>query len=456
MVYGERGSVPDSAVSIPHYEVVIVGAGVTGAALAYVLARYSDVERLAVLEKAGRIAALNSAVSQNSQTLHCGDIETNYTLDKAAEVKRAAGMVLRYVQAAGEAGILYSMPKMVLAVGEAEVTLLRGRFERLRTLFPAMRLLDAAGVAEVEPEVGRPGGKLRPEPIAALAMPATPCAADFGALAESFIRRAMQVRPQMEVRLGCRLREIVPTGNGYRLILREGALQAASVAVCAGAYSLRFAHRLGFGRGLGILPVAGSFFHAPLRVRGKVYTVQDERLPFAAVHADPDLAPPGSTRLGPTALAIPFLERRNWASVPEFLHLYGLRRDTLGSLVHLLGEGHLRRYAVRNLLYELPLLGVRLFAREARKILPGLRAGELRRARGHGGLRPQLIDLATRRLYFGPAKIAGPPGLLFNITPSPGASSCLAGALEDASRICAHLGRRLRIEELERDLLEPA
>lgn len=442
--------------SSSHYEVVVVGAGVTGAALAYVLARYSDVTSLAVLDKAGRIAALNSAVSQNSQTLHCGDIETNYTLDKAVEVKRAAGMVLRYVQAVGESGILHRMPKMVLAVGEAEVTLLRGRFERLRPLFPAMRLLDAAGIAEVEPEVGRPGGKLRPEPLAALALPATPCAADFGALAESFIRHAKRAHPQFEVRLGCRVRAIDPSGHVYRLRLQEGAVYADSVAVCAGAYSLLFAHRLGLGRGLGLLPVAGSFFHAPLRVRGKVYTVQNERLPFAAVHADPDLAQPGRARLGPTALAIPFLERRNWASVPEFLHSYGLRRDALASLVHLLGEGYLRRYAVRNLFYELPLLGVRLFLREARKILPGLRAGELRRARGHGGLRPQLIDLATRRLFFGPAKIADPPGLLFNITPSPGASSCLAGALEDAGRICAHLGRRLRIEELERDLLEPA
>lgn len=438
------------------FEVVIIGAGVTGAALAYVLARYAEVDSIAVVEKAARVAALNSDVSQNSQTLHCGDIETNYSLDKAAEVKRAADMVRRYVAGVGERGILHGMTKMVLAVGEAEVEVLRARHPALRELFPDMRLLDAAAVAAWEPEVGRPGGRLRAEPMCALARPETPCAADFGALARSLLRQARAVRERLVLWLDRRVLAVERAATGYRLRLADAEIDADCVAVCAGAHSLGLAQGMGLGRDLAILPVAGSFFHAPLRVRGKVYTVQDPALPFAAVHADPDIACPGRMRLGPTALVIPFLERRNWLSVPAYLRTLRPAGAVLAAFAGLLGVRHLRRYAARNLLYELPGLGSVLFLQQARKLLPGLRLTELSHARGLGGVRPQLVDLKTRRLVLGEARIDAGGGLVFNITPSPGASSCLANAVADAERLLAHLGRGLRREALAHDLLEPA
>lgn len=79
-----------------HYEVLIVGAGISGCALAYELARYTDITQIAVVEKYGSIASLNSKGTANSQTIHVGDIETNYTLSKAAITKRTAKMVEKY------------------------------------------------------------------------------------------------------------------------------------------------------------------------------------------------------------------------------------------------------------------------------------------------------------------------------------------------------------------------
>ena len=448
-----------------HFQVVIVGGGVTGAALAYVLARYTDIASIALLEKAGRPATVNSAVSQNSQTLHGGDIETNYTLEKAAEVKRAADMLVRYVESVGAGGILHRMPKMVLGVGEQEAGFLRERFRHFQPLYPAMRLLDAVGIAEVEPEVARPEGKLRAEPLAALVLPESYCAADFGRLTESFLRQAARLKPGLEVRFACRAKRIERSGQAYRISTQHASaifddasfkqdvvIDADFVAVCTGAYSLGFAQSLGFGDALSILPIAGSFFHAPQRVRGKVYTVQSEKLPFAAVHADPDIEHPGRMRLGPTALPVPFLERRNWRTVPEFLRTLKLDGSTLATFASILGEQELRRYAVRNLFYEIPFLRGPLFLREARKILPALRASDLRYARGKGGLRPQLIDRQARALRLGSARISSEEGLLFNITPSPGASSCLANAGEDARRIAACLGRKFNAEEMMHDL----
>ena len=68
------------------FDVLIIGAGISGTALFYELARYTDIKNIALIEKYNAPATLNSKGTSNSQTIHCGDIETNYTLEKSKEV----------------------------------------------------------------------------------------------------------------------------------------------------------------------------------------------------------------------------------------------------------------------------------------------------------------------------------------------------------------------------------
>ena len=75
------------------YELVIVGGGISGASLLYTVAEFTDIDSVALVEKEEEIAAVNSHHTNNSQTLHFGDIETNYTLEKAEKVKEGAEMV---------------------------------------------------------------------------------------------------------------------------------------------------------------------------------------------------------------------------------------------------------------------------------------------------------------------------------------------------------------------------
>jgi len=52
-----------------NFEVLIVGAGISGVALAYELARYTDIGSIGVIEKYEDIATLNSSGTSNSQIL---------------------------------------------------------------------------------------------------------------------------------------------------------------------------------------------------------------------------------------------------------------------------------------------------------------------------------------------------------------------------------------------------
>ena len=52
----------------------------------------------------------------------------------------------------------------------------------------------------------------------------------------------------------------------------------------------------------------------------------------------------------------------------------------------------------------------------------------------------------------GEAKITPKPGLVFNMTPSPGASSCLVNAELDLRLITEHLGKNIDEEKLKKIL----
>jgi len=75
------------------YKVAIIGGGISGTALLFTLSNYTDIDCIALIEKNQEVALVNSHKTSNSQTLHFGDIETNYTLEKADKVKKAASLV---------------------------------------------------------------------------------------------------------------------------------------------------------------------------------------------------------------------------------------------------------------------------------------------------------------------------------------------------------------------------
>jgi malate dehydrogenase (quinone) len=102
----------------------------------------------------------------------------------------------------------------------------------------------------------------------------------------------------------------------------------------------------------------------------------------------------------------------------------------------------------------LPFVGKRLFIKEVRKIVPSLKLSELRYAKGIGGTRPQIVNNTTRKLEMGEAKLCG-DNIIFNITPSPGASTCLGNAYSDTQEIIKFLDNKYKFdkEAFEKDMM---
>jgi malate dehydrogenase (quinone) len=433
------------------YEVAIVGGGVCGTALLYMLAEYTDIDNIVLLEKYDGLAKVNSNGRNNSQTLHCGDIETNYTLEKATKVKKAASMVVNYTEILAKRDhIIFKYPKMVIGVGQKECDQLRARFESFKTVFTSLELLEKEQIAEIEPNVVLIDGQMRTEPCIALAVLDEYSAIDYHRLAESFAQQAQTVIDKnIQLQFNRHVDQIKEVNGLFHIETEQGIVKARSVVVSAGGHSLLLAQQMGYGLEFSCLPVAGSFYFTPKVLNGKVYTVQNDKLPFAAVHGDPDVLVPDKTRFGPTALITPMLERYNRQSFFDFLRVLRLDMNVVKVMWDLLKVSDIRNYIFKNFLFEVPGLRRWLFLKDVRKVVPSLQLKDVRFAPGYGGVRPQLIDKKNKVLMMGEAKINPGIGILFNMTPSPGASSCLENAELDMKIIAGFLGKKIDKDKID-------
>ena len=109
------------------------------------------------------------------------------------------------------------------------------------------------------------------------------------------------------------------------------------------------------------------------------------------------------------------------------------------------------RYGLRNTLYDVPILGKWLFMRQVRKIIPTVKWRDIKYGRGLGGLRPQILNLKEKRLQMGEARISGKQ-IIFAITPSPGASTCLANGIRDIATLAQEGGYVFETEKAKKKL----
>ena len=125
------------------FDVAIVGGGVSGCASFYVLNRYSDVSSVAIVEKCDRLAKISSNLKANSQTLHSGDIETNYTFEKASKVRFSAIKVMNYaLNRKLQNKAIFKHQKIVIGVGEKECEFIKKRGKEFKKIFPELELFD--------------------------------------------------------------------------------------------------------------------------------------------------------------------------------------------------------------------------------------------------------------------------------------------------------------------------
>ncbi len=400
------------------HDLVVVGAGIIGLAVAREALRRRPGDSVLVLERETEVAAHQS--SHNSGVIHAGIYYAPGSL-KARLCVNGTRELYAYCEGRG---LPVERPgKLVVATRSDELPRLEELERRGRANgVPGLRRIGPGQIEEVEPHA---------RGLAALHSPATGLV-DFAAVTRAL---ADDVRAAGgAVATGCAVEHVdARAGGRVGLRLAGGAEARGRRAVfCAGAWSDRLAERAGASPDPRIVPFRGAYSRLrPDRshlVRGLVYPVPDPALPFLGVHLTRH--PGGDVLLGPTALV---------AGARDAYRLGRVRPGDLASLLAWPGTWRMLRRWWRTALREVGQAASReALAREAARFVPELRADDLEPA--FAGVRAQALARDGSLLDdFAFSQTAG--ALHVRNAPSPAATACLAIAREIVDRLERAEGR---------------
>ena len=254
------------------YDVVIIGGGIVGLAVAREITRRFPRLGLAVLEKEARVGAHQSG--HNSGVIHSGVYYKPGSIKARTCVPGAAAMV----DFCREHGVKYEIcGKVIVATLAEELPRLRDLLERGRANgVEGLRMLSPEELRDIEPHATG---------LAALHVPTTGVT-DYAKVCEKYAEliaaQGGTVRTSTKV-VGLRADE-----NETILESSGGAISAGVVINCAGLFSDRISRMAGERPEVQIVPFRGEYYDlVPERaglVRALIYPVPDPQFPFLGVH----------------------------------------------------------------------------------------------------------------------------------------------------------------------------
>ncbi len=271
-----------SAPPYSKYDVVVVGGGVVGCAVAYRLAPLGL--RVALLEREARLAAgitcLSSGILHSPLAYGLSDFQVQACLSGAVQTRE-------YCQ---KRGVPHHVPgKLLVARSKSELPSLEALYRSCLELdIPKAKLLSGNSIQGVEANV---------RGLAALYLPQE-TVVDPLALSEALADDA--VRQGAKIQLGVDVVGVEETSGEVQLRTNRGVMRAQLMVNAAGASALGIAHRCGLARGVRAARFTGVLYHTRANlVDHVVHPVPVAGLPF--LHARVEPLATGVTRIGPRA-----------------------------------------------------------------------------------------------------------------------------------------------------------
>jgi (S)-2-hydroxyglutarate dehydrogenase len=386
-------------------DLVVIGAGILGLAVARESLLRHDGLRVLVLEKEAQIASHQTG--HNSGVVHAGVYYAPGSL-KARLCVAGSQALYRYCD---ERHIPYERcGKVVVATHEDEMAPLDELFRRATANGVAgVEMLDDAQLSEIEPYV---------RGLKALYSPATGIV-DFRRVAQALADDVTGLGGA--IRTGAQVIGMEPTSGAVELQTTEGRYHAHAVIACAGLQADQLARLTGAPPDPKIVPFRGRYYSLrpsarPL-VRGLVYPVPDPTFPFLGVHFTKQIS--GDVWAGPNAVL---------AFRREGYRAGDVNARELWETLSYPGFRALAARYWRVGLSEVRVdLSKRTFARALRRLVPAIKAADLSEPRT--GVRAQALSRDGHLLddfWFDHAENA----IHVRNAPSPGATSSLALAAE--------------------------
>ena len=269
-------------------DVLIIGGGVVGLAVALEITRQFPRRRLLLIEKEDQVARHQSG--HNSGVIHSGVYYKPGSLKARLCVAGAAAMV-EFCQTHGIPHTVCG--KVIVATRDDELS----RLEDLRKRGEAngltgLRLVGPDELKEIEPHASG---------LQALVVPSTGTT-DYAVVCQKYAE--LITANGGKVLTGTSATAIRRSESEIVVETSSGAFAASALINCAGLYSDRIARMAADDPGIKIIPFRGEYYDlVPERgslVRALIYPVPDPRFPFLGVHFTRRIG--GKVDAGPNAV----------------------------------------------------------------------------------------------------------------------------------------------------------
>lgn len=383
------------------YDVVIVGGGIVGLAVAMTLSdRFRDY-RFLVLEKESAIA--KHQTGHNSGVIHSGI----YYKPGSLKARLCVDGARRLIQFAEWQKIPFELcGKLIVATREEEIMQLMSLWKRgIANDVQGLQLMGAEEIKNLEPHIQAVQGIHSP----------TTGIIDYQIvaqkLAECFVANGG------DVLLNAQLRSIRSMPNSLILETSHGEIFTHHLINCAGLQSDRVAHLMGVHPKVQIIPFLGEYYDiAEDRkhlIHNLVYPVPDPLFPFLGVHLTRTVH--GTLESGPNALL---------AFSREGYHRMKINPRDVFSMIAFEGFWKMMgKYWRKGLLEIFQASNKRVFLHQIQKLLPELELNDLKP--GLVGIRAQCVD-AQGNLVDDFHIEKGPHSIHVLNVPSPAATACLS------------------------------
>lgn len=356
------------------FDVVVVGAGIVGLAVALELKTRVPKVRIAILEKEHEIGL--HASGRNSGVLHSGIYYGSDTI----KARVCAEGSRRMIEFAKSEGIEFSQcGKIILSTSESDLPTITKLVKNARDNGVQAELVDPKALREIEPYAAHA--------VAAIFCPST-AVIDSRAILTRM--REKLIDQGITIIFNCAVRG---TKGDKSIDTNQGVFYYGYLINCAGAYADSLAKQFGIADEYRLLPFKGIYWKlskaANHKVRANIYPVPDVSMPFLGVHVTRVIS--GDVYVGPTA--IPAFGRENYGI------LKGINfGESAGIGVQLIKMYMRNQYSFRKLVYsELQKYRKRHFLEAAQKLVPSLGLDDMVPT-NKSGIRPQLVNIRTQKL----------------------------------------------------------
>ncbi|ACD82561.1 L-2-hydroxyglutarate oxidase [Candidatus Methylacidiphilum infernorum] len=386
-------------------DLVVIGGGIIGLALAYKWICAKKKDSVVVLEKEKDVGRHQS--SHNSGVLHAG----LYYSPGSLKAKLAVEGIRQMVSFCKENKIAHEIcGKLVVATEEREVAELhRLKKQGEQNGLVGLRILDAQEMRKIEPYV---------RGVAAIFVP------EEGIV--DYRQVCLELAAKIESMRGKILKEVKITGIEKKGKLWEvrtdgRSFLTSNLVNCAGLHSDRICRMAMGSCPLRIVPFRGEYFELKqdktYLVKNLIYPVPDPRFPFLGVHLTRMIN--GKVEAGPNAVLSLSREGYNKGSFDW--------KDAFDSLTYVGLWNFLKRYPLAAWEEWKKSSNKRLFCRAVQKLVPAIKEEDL--GRGAVGIRAQALFPDGRLVN--DFLFVKEEGILHLLNaPSPGATASLAIADE--------------------------